>query len=252
MYESSVEVKDTVQEGDFIIVDYVARIEETGEIVDLTLEDVAKREKIYKEDGIYKPKLVIIGEGWFIKGFEEGLIGLGVGGKTEIKVPPKKGFGEKDLKKIKVVPMREFRKSGIKPKPGMRVTINGKVGTIRMVTSGRVRVDFNHPLAGKTLVYEVFVRKKLRSDLDKIKALIGRRLRGINEEKLEIKIEEDVVKINMPNEVFLLENIQYAKLGIASDIHKYFPEVNSVQFTEEIKRRREEKEEEKEEEKSAS
>ena len=237
MSESAVEEKDTVQEGDFILVDYVARIEETGEIVDLTLEDVAKKEKIYKEDGIYKPKLVVVGEGWFIKGFEEGLIGLKVGGKAEIRVPPEKGFGERDLKKIKVVPMREFRKSGITPKPGMRVTINGKVGTIRMVTSGRVRVDFNHPLAGKTLIYEVFVRKKLREDLEKIKAIIGRRLRGIDEEKLEVKIEEDVVRINMPNEVFLLENIQYAKLGIASDIHKHFSKINSVQFIEEIKRK---------------
>jgi len=237
MAESETEVKDVIREGDFVIVDYVARVEETGEIVDLTLEDVAKKEKIYREDGIYKPKLVIVGEGWFIKGFEEGLIGLEVGKKAEIKVPPEKGFGERDPKKIKVVPIREFRKSGITPRPGMRVTINGKVGTIHTVTSGRVRVDFNHPLAGKTIIYEVYVRKKLTDDLEKIKAIIGRRLRGIDEEKFEVKIENSEVRIHMPNEVFLLENIQYAKLGIASDIHKHFPQINSVVFVEEIVRK---------------
>jgi len=237
MAESEAEVKDVIREGDFVIVDYVARVEETGEIVDLTLEDVAKREKIYREDGIYKPKLVIVGEGWFIKGFEEGLIGLEVGKKAEIRVPPEKGFGERDPKKIKVVPIREFRKSGITPRPGMRVTINNKVGTIRTVTSGRVRVDFNHPLAGKTIIYEVYVRKKLTDDLEKIKAIIGRRLRGVDEEKFEVKIENSKVRIHMPNEVFLLENIQYAKLGIASDIHKHFPQINSVVFVEEIVRK---------------
>ena len=237
MAESEAEVKDVIREGDFVIVDYVARVEETGEIVDLTLEDVAKKEKIYREDGIYKPKLVIVGEGWFIKGFEEGLIGLEVGKKTEIRVPPEKGFGERDPKKIKVVPIREFRKSGITPRPGMRVTINNKVGTIHTVTSGRVRVDFNHPLAGKTIIYEVYVRKKLTDDLEKIKAIIGRRLRGVDEEKFEVKIENSKVRIHMPNEVFLLENIQYAKLGIASDIHKHFPQINSVVFVEEIVRK---------------
>ena len=237
MAESETEVKDVIREGDFVIVDYVARVEETGEIVDLTLEDVAKKEKIYREDGIYKPKLVIVGEGWFIKGFEEGLIGLEVGKKAEIKVPPEKGFGERDPKKIKVVPIREFRKSGITPRPGMRVTINGKVGTIHTVTSGRVRVDFNHPLAGKTIIYEVYVRKKLTDDLEKIKAIIGRRLRGVDEEKFEVEIENSKVRIHMPNEVFLLENIQYAKLGIASDIHKHFPQINSVVFVEEIVRK---------------
>jgi len=237
MAESEAEVKDVIREGDFVIVDYVARVEETGEIVDLTLEDVAKKEKIYREDGIYKPKLVIAGEGWFIKGFEEGLIGLEVGKKAEIRVPPEKGFGERDPKKIKVVPIREFRKSGITPRPGMRVTINNKVGTIRTVTSGRVRVDFNHPLAGKTIIYEVYVRKKLTDDLEKIKAIIGRRLRGVDEEKFEVEIENSKVRIHMPNEVFLLENIQYAKLGIASDIHKHFPQINSVVFVEEIVRK---------------
>jgi len=239
MAKSEAEVKDIIREGDFVIVDYVARVEETGEIVDLTLEDVAKKEKIYREDGIYKPKLVIVGEGWFIKGFEEGLIGLEVGKKAEIRVPPEKGFGERDPKKIKVVPLREFRKSGVTPRPGMRVTINGKVGTIRTVTSGRVRVDFNHPLAGKTIIYEVYVRKKLTDDLEKIKAIIGRRLRGVDEEKFEVKIENSKVRIHMPNEVFLLENIQYAKLGIASDIHKHFPQINSVVFVEEIIRKEE-------------
>lgn len=236
MAENAAEVKDIIKEGDFVIVDYVARVEETGEIVDLTLEDVAKKEKIYREDGVYKPKLVIVGEGWFISGFEEGLVGLEVGKKAEIRVPPEKGFGERDPKKIKVVPMREFRKSGITPRPGMRVTINGKVGTIHTVASGRVRVDFNHPLAGKTIIYEVYVRKKLIDNLEKIKAIIGRRLRGIDEEKFKVEIENEKVRIHMPSEVFLLENIQYAKLGIASDVHKHFPQINSVIFIEELTR----------------
>jgi len=239
MAESETEAKDVIKEGDFVIVDYVARVEETGEIVDLTLEDVAKKEKIFREDGVYKPKLMIVGEGWFIKGFEEGLIGLEVGKKAKIRVPPEKGFGERDPKKIKVIPMREFRKSGVTPRPGMRVTINGKVGTIHTITSGRVRVDFNHPLAGKTIIYEVYIRKKLTDDLGKIKAIIGRRLRGVDEEKFEVKIEDSKVRIHMPNEVFLLENIQYAKLGIAADIHKHFPQINSVIFVEEITRKEE-------------
>ena len=51
---------------------------------------------------------------------------------------------------MQLVPMSEFKKQGIKPQVGMAITSEGNTGIIRSVSGGRVRLDFNHELAGKT------------------------------------------------------------------------------------------------------
>jgi len=52
-----------VKKGDFILVEYVGKVKETGEVFDTTQEEVAKEERLYKEGEIYEPKLVVVGEG---------------------------------------------------------------------------------------------------------------------------------------------------------------------------------------------
>jgi len=56
-----------LKKGDFILINYTARVKETNEVFDTTLEEVAKKEHLYKEGEIYEPKLVVIGEGWMLK-----------------------------------------------------------------------------------------------------------------------------------------------------------------------------------------
>jgi peptidylprolyl isomerase len=117
----------------------------------------------------------------------------------------------------------------------MRVEYNDKTATVRAVGAGRVLLDFNPPLAGKTLVYEMTVQKKLGTISEKIAALIHRRVLAVEETKFKFTIRAKAINIEMPEEAFYLEGIQVAKRGIATDIQKFFPKITTVKFVETFK-----------------
>ena len=227
-----------IEKGDFILVDYVGRVKETGEVFDTTLEDVAKSEGLYEEGRVYEPKLVVVGEGWLLRALEEHLTKMEVGQKETVEIPPEDAYGKRDPEKMKLVPLRRLTSRGITPRVGMRVNVDGKIATVRVVASGRVQLDFNHPLAGKTLVYEVTVTKKLEKPREKILALIHRRIPVVEAEKFKLRLGKKTLRVNMPEEAFYIEGIQVAKRGIASDVMKFFPEIDEVTFMETIKRER--------------
>jgi len=224
------------QKGDFIFIDYVGRVKETNELFDTTIEEVAKQEKLYKEGDIYEPKLVVLGEGWVLKALEEELYNFELGKTKKVEIPPEKAFGPRDPEKVKLVSLRRLTSKGITPQIGQRIEFEGKMATVRTVGAGRVQLDFNPPLAGKTLVYEVTVKKKLETVKEKIEALIHRRIPVVEIEKFKVKIGKENVTIEMPEEAFYIEGIQLAKRGIALDIQKFFPEKLAVKFIEIFKR----------------
>jgi peptidylprolyl isomerase len=224
-----------LQKGDFILLDYIAKVKETGEVFDTTIEEIAKKERLYKEGEIYEPKLVVIGEGWVLKAFDESLTNMDVGKTETIEIPPEKAFGARDPEKVRRVPLRHLTAKGITPTLGMRLEYDGKMATVRAIGAGRVLLDFNPPLAGKTLVYEVTVKKKLETPEEKIAALIHRRIPTVEVEKFKFTIKAKNVSIEMPEEAFYLEGIQVAKRGIALDVQKFFPEITAVKFIETFK-----------------
>jgi peptidylprolyl isomerase len=225
----------SLQKGDFILLDYVAKVKETGEVFDTTVEEIAKKERLYKEGEIYEPKLVVIGEGWVLKALDESLTTMEVSKPATVEIPPEKAFGARDPEKVKRVPLRQLTAKGITPALGMRLEYDNKMAIVRAMGAGRVLLDFNPPLAGKTLVYEVTVQKKLETKQEKIAALIHRRIPSVEAEKFKFNVKAKAVSIEMPEEAFYLEGIQVAKRGIALDIQKFFPEITTVKFVETFK-----------------
>jgi peptidylprolyl isomerase len=223
--------------GDFIIMDYTAKVKETNEIFDTSTSDTAKKANIFRENIIYEPMLVVIGENWVLKGLDEKLVGQEAGTKTQIEVPPDKGFGTRDPSKIKLVPLRRFRDQKVALYPGLEVEFEGKLAVVRSVGAGRVQLDFNPPLAGKTLIYDIEIKQILQTPLEKIKALIHRRIPLVDINKIDVEISEKNVTIKIPEEAFALEGLQLAKRGIAADIHKFFQEIDKVIFIENFERK---------------
>jgi len=221
-----------LKKGNFTLIDYVARVKETGEVFDTTIEENAKKERLYKESEIYEPKLVVIGEGWVLKALDEKLTTMEVGKTAPVEIPPEKAFGKRDPEKVKRVSLRHLTAKGITPSIGMRVEYNGKMATVRTLGAGRVLLDFNPPLAGKTLIYEVTVQKKLRTIKQKIAAIIHRRTPVVEESKFKFTVKAKTVNVKMPQEAFYLEGIQVAKRGIAMDIQRFFPKIITVKFIE--------------------
>jgi len=226
-----------IQKGDFILINYTAKVKETNETFDTTIEETAKKERLYKEGETYEPKLVVVGEGWILKALDETLLNLEIEKTTPIEIPPEKAFGHRDPEKVRLVPLRRLTTRGITPQLGMRLEVDGKLATVRTMGAGRVQLDFNPPLAGKTLVYEVTVQKRLEKKEEKIAALIHRRIPAVDVGKFNLETSEAEAVINMPEEAFYVEGLQLAKRGIATDVQKFFPEMTTVKFVEVFKRR---------------
>jgi len=224
-----------LQKGDFILIDYTAKVKETNEVFDTTSEETAKKEHLHKEGEIYEPKLVVIGEGWMLKALDESFTTMEPNKASSVEIPPDKAFGARDPEKIKRVSLKHVTVKGVNPTIGMRIEYSGKNATVRAIGAGRVLLDFNPPLAGKTLVYEVTVQKKLEANEEKIAALIHRRIPVAEATKFKLAIEEKTLTVEMPEETFYLEGVQVAKRGIAMDVQKFFPEIAAIKFVETFK-----------------
>jgi peptidylprolyl isomerase len=224
-----------LQKGDFILINYTAKVKETNEVFDTTVEETAKKERLQKEGEIYEPKLVVIGEGWVLKALDDSLAAMEPGKAETVEISPEKAFGQRDPEKVKQVHIKKLAEKGINPALGMRIEYGGKNAVIRSIGAGRVLLDFNPPLAGKTLIYDVTVSKKLETPEEKVGAVIHRRIPPVEEGKFKFAIQDKILTVDMPEDTFYLEGVQIAKRGIAMDIQKFFPDLEETKFVDSFK-----------------
>lgn len=238
--EAAEELEEPEEEGlttgDFILVELTGRAEETGEIFDTTDEETAREADIYSEDRVYGPRTVVIGEGWVLRGLDERLKGLNIEETVEVEIPPEEAFGERIPENVRMVPYRVLRSKGVNPVVGGQIEVDGRSATVRSIGAGRVQLDYNHPLAGRKIIYEVKVTKQYEEDEEKIRALIARRFPGADASNFGLKLLKRRARVNVPDEVFFAEGVQIAKRGLAIDILRFFPDFEAVEFVEEIKR----------------
>ena len=161
-----------MDKGDFVKIEYVGKVKDTGEIFDLTDEKLAKENEMHNKDHKYGPVLAIVDSGALIKGVEEELKKMKVGEEKEFDIPYKDAFGARDGKLVKVISIAKFFEQKMNPVPGSFVNIDGANCKIQTVSGGRVRVDFNHPLANKDLHYWLKIKERVDSDENKVKELL--------------------------------------------------------------------------------
>jgi len=225
-----------IENGDFVLVEMTGRTLETDEVFDTTDEELAKTEGIHDEEKTYGPKLVVVGEGWVLKGLDDRLAGLKLEETAEVEIPAAEAFGERNPENVRTIPFRVLRSKGVNPAVGQQLELDGRTAVVRSIGGGRVQLDYNHPLAGRRIVYHVKPTLKHENDEDKIRALLGRRFLGIDLNLFKLKILKTKVKIEIPDEIFFGDNIQIAKRGVALDIQRYYEDVTEVEYTEVIKR----------------
>lgn len=224
-----------LQKGDFILIDYTAKVKETNEVFDTTYEVVAKKEHLGKEGEIHESKLVVVGEGWVLKALDESLTTMEINKLGTVEISPDKGFGQREPEKVKRVPLKQLLAKDINPIVGARIEFQGKMASIRSIGAGRVLLDYNPPLAGKTLIYDLTVIKQLQTNEEKIGALIHRRIPVVEEDKFKIILQDQNLTIDMPEVAFYVEGVQIAKRGIAMDIQKFLPDLVETKFVETFK-----------------
>jgi len=234
----------TFQKGTLVLVDYTAKVKDTSEVFETTREVDAKSSSLYDANARYQPRLVSVGESWVLKGLDDALLNTSVGDKLTVEVSPEKGFGVRDLGKVRMIPLRKLGDDAEKISVGDAIEIDERTGIVRFIGSGRVQVDFNHRFAGKTIVYDVNIVKSLNTDEEKIMGLLKRRL-PVDESKLQFKINEMQLDITMPEETFLAEGLQIIKRAIVNDIFKFVNKLEKINFIEGYKNPKAEKPQEK-------
>ncbi len=174
---------------DFIEVEFTGKIKD-GEVFD---SNIKKELEKMNSNIPAKPLIFCLGEDMFLKGVEDYLIGKQPG-KYIIELTPEKSFGKRNRNLIQLVPMKVFQQQQTQPVPGLMFNFDGRPAKILSVSGGRVMADFNNPLAGKDVTYEIEVKKKITDLNEKTKAIIDFFFR--QELKFQIKDKTITLEIN--------------------------------------------------------
>ncbi len=209
-----------MQDGDFVQIEFVGRVKDTGEIFDLTDQELATKEGVYDEHNKYGPSLVIVGARSVIPGVEEQIKQMNVGEEREFEVSSDKGFGSREPKLVQIISFAKFIQQKINPIPGAFVNIDGRNGKIQSVSGGRVRVDFNHPLANKILLYKVKIVKDIKDGKERVENL----LKYFSIEGT-VKIEGDKCDVSLKQKNKLIEKL------LEETIKKWIKEIKTITFT---------------------
>ena len=212
----------TVKHHDFVEIDYTGRIKENNSIFDTTQEDVAKKERVHNKNTHYHPAVICIGEGMMMKSVEDYIVGKEIGKNYKIEVTAENAFGKKDARMLQMIPLNKFRQQNIQPVVGLQLNIDGMFGTVRTVSGGRCYVDFNHPLAGKDLVYEVKVNKVIEDDREKLKSLLDSHFH-LHDAQIELK--DGVASVSSKHEI-----PKEAAEEIKIIVKKMIPGIKDIEF----------------------
>jgi len=208
-----------IKKGDFIEIDFTANVAGLGKVFDTTKKEVAEQNHFHEKHD-YKPITICVGHKDIIEGLDEQLIGKEFK-KYTFNIPAEKGFGKKHHELIKLVPSSLFAQQKIRPVPGLQINLNDMIGTIRSVSGGRTVVDFNHPLAGKDLVYEVEILREVKDVKDKVNSIISQITK-----KFEVIINNDEIEIKSNIKKDFQEKIK-------EEIKSRIPEIKEIKFSKE-------------------
>ena len=185
-----------IQKGDFVELNFTARIASNDSVFDTTVEDEAKKHNIYSKEITYKPLVACIGESQLIPGLDDYLIGKDIG-KHTAKI--ENAFGKKNAKLLRLVSIKEFHKNKINPMPGLEVDLDGERGLVRTVNGGRVIVDFNHPLASQDIIYDVDIKGTVEDEAKKAQGILD--FLKIPFKDVKVENEKATVLADLPEQI---------------------------------------------------
>ena len=104
------------------------------------------------------PATFNVGDGNLLPGFEQAIYGLKAGDKRSLPISPEQGFGQGNPQNIQVMPRSQFQDMELSE--GLLVIFNDAAnaelpGVVKAFDDNQVTIDFNHPLAGKALSFDV-------------------------------------------------------------------------------------------------
>ena len=220
-----------MEDGAIIHVDYDLYSGETGDLIETTREDIAKEHEMHQEGRNYSPMVCVVGTGNLIAGFEAALKDAKVGKKVEVEIAPADAYGEKDPAQVETISIDKLRRSVQDPNSlylGAPVTIGGRQGYLSYLAAGRARIDYNHPMAGKTLKYVFTVIKEVKNKEDKVMGLLES---NTGHSGFDVSFKGDDLSIVLPQAMLFDTNAAMLKFRLVTLIRDAV-ECGKVSFVE--------------------
>jgi len=216
-----------------IYAEFDAWIHESGELFDTTHADLAKEKNIFNEKASYEPVPLLVGRGRLFPGLEKSLEKAEVGKEYEVILSPEEGAGPRDPKLVELLPIREFLRQEIVPEVGLQVTVKNRVGYISAVTAGRVRVDFNNRLAGKTLRYRYRITSEPKDAKEKFEAVL--KMDYGNPDGFSFELQDKKLVVKLPDVCKYDQKWLLSKYRVVTDLRDVL-DVDVIQLIEEYTR----------------
>ena len=139
--------------------------------IEYEVKEAGKAEVVDSNKGTGQPLEFIMGVGQIIPGLEESLVGMSKDESGDILVPAEKAYGARDDNAVQSLPIEQFE--GVELQEGLTLYGQGEQGqtvqvTVQSFNEKEVNVDFNHPLAGKDLMFSVKVLSAREATGDEI------------------------------------------------------------------------------------
>ncbi len=182
-----------IKKGDFVEIDFTGKLED-GSVFDTTIKNVAIDNKLQAEN--IKSFSLSVGFDMLPKGLDEDIIGKDIGIDYSVRISPEKAFGVRNKELVKMVPTKLFLEQNIRPERGMQLSLDGQVVKIVSVSGGRTLVDFNNPLAGRDIIYEYRINKKIENEEERVNSLqdffFNKRFKiEKKDDKIVLKLDEE-------------------------------------------------------------
>ncbi len=212
-----------------IRLDYKAYMADLDRLYDTTDAEAAKEAGIFDEKVKYEPMAYIVGSKKLFPALDNAISEAKVGEEFTVEVPCEEGAGLRNPKLVETHSVKEFYRQEINPYPGMTVSLGNKRGTVMSVGAGRVKVDFNNPLAGHDLKYVMKITEEVADDSAKAAAVIESDFGSSEGFKFEFPGDKVVVTVSEITKFH--QDWIPAKFRIVSDLRTAFG-VDTVEFVE--------------------
>ena len=225
-----------MEEGAIVCIDYDLFIADSGDLIETTRSEVAEKHDQLDENKTYEPLIVTVGEGTLIEGFENHLKEAEADTDYQIDIPPVEAYGVRDANNVETIgdaKLAQKVKDTDNLHIGAPVEIDGRQGTIQMFSAGRTRIDFNHPLAGRTLRYDYRITKVVEDIEEKVHTILKMSTRM---DDFEVEFDGDDVSITIPQFLGYDQNWGMAKFAIIRALHDNVG-VDTIRFIEVHKKR---------------
>jgi peptidylprolyl isomerase len=228
---------DAIEKGDIVWLEYDAwtiNPNGTQTLFDTTHDEVAKKEGKFDEKKVYIETPVVVGKGRLFEGLDAALIGAKIGETKDVVIPAEKGAGARDPRLVELRTEREFLRQEINPEVGMEVSMGGKRGIVTAVSAGRVRVDFNNPLAGKTLKYVVKATRNAKTPEERVRAIIEMDY-GLGDQ-FKVHLKDGTADIEVPDVCKTDEKWFVSKFRVVADLRD-LTDLKTIRFLEEYEKK---------------